>query len=260
MVVPVPDSHVEDHPAEQLRQVRCCLSAIAVRTEELRQLEVACAFAVLLTKQGHGRRVEPSRTLDTVKALDAEGMKIVVQPDQPGGRNVDARFYCQTVHHVFPRGYIPVIVTRRELANPKRAVGLGEVRLWPGTSERCTGCNQHRQPLAQRIQVVNAATAELIGDRLKLTQCGDRGRRQLVITQELLSAGKAKAQCTLARQVLDTNQKVPSVERTRGTIRVFGLQRLAAFHQRLTPPVWRRVQKYAKVAQLRFRKKRMFVQ
>ncbi len=48
MVVPVADGYIEDHPAEQLRQVLCRLSAVAVRAEELRQLEVACAPTPLL--------------------------------------------------------------------------------------------------------------------------------------------------------------------------------------------------------------------
>jgi hypothetical protein len=125
-----------------------------------------------------------------------------------------------------------------ELANPKSAVGLGEVRLRPGSSKRCTWRNQNSQPLAQRIEVVDSPTTELKGNRLKLPQRRERGRRHLLVAQEHVSAGKAKTQRALAREVLHSNQEVPGVQRARGALLVFGLQRFAAFHQRLTPPVW----------------------
>jgi hypothetical protein len=161
-VVPVSDGHIEGQPAEPLFQVRLGVRAVCLRSQPLRQFEIAGAFAVFLAQQGHRRRIEPSRTLVAVKALNAKGVKFIAESNQPGGRHVDTRLGRQAVHHIFPGSHVTVIVTRRELADPQRAVGLGEIRLGPCACERCTWRHEYSQPPAQRVQVIDSPTAEPI--------------------------------------------------------------------------------------------------
>lgn len=164
MVVPVADRHIERGPAEQLLQVFGNAGAVAVGTKEFSQLEIARALAMLLAKQRHRRGVEPPCTIGAVEALHAEGVELIVQTHGLGLRHVDTSVIRQAVHHMLPRANVPSS-SRRKLGNPQGAVRLGEVRLGARPAQGGAWRHQHRQPFAQRVQVVNTFATELVGDR-----------------------------------------------------------------------------------------------
>jgi hypothetical protein len=67
--------------------------------------------------------------LNTVEALDAERMKVVVQTYEPGRWYVHTRLSRQGMSYILPRADISVVISRRKLAYPQRAVHLREVGL-----------------------------------------------------------------------------------------------------------------------------------
>ena len=125
-------------------------------------------------------------------------MELIVQAHGLRGRNIHPRLQRETVGHELPGADIPVVVSRREFANPQGAIRLREVGFRPCATQRCARRNQHGQPFAQRLEVVNAAAAQLICHRLQLAQRSDGRCGHLLVAQEFLSAGKPLSSATAA--------------------------------------------------------------
>ena len=269
MVVAVAHRDVERNAAEQLSQVLLHETARAVALNQFGQFDIAAALALVFGQQRHGGGIETAlaaaavvlwvanvavvgvvapAACDAVKTLHTEGVKVFAEAQHPRRRHLHPGFCGERVRQKFPQPDIAVVVLGRKLGDPQTAIRVSEIGLGARTAKRSAGRDQHGEPAAQGIKIVDTFGSQLTRHRLKLTQTCHRRGGQRIIRDKWFSAGQTKAQRALARHILHAAKVIPRSDHTRRAALVFGLERLTALHQRLTPAVRRRIVEHAEIA------------
>src|ERR1700727_2088501 len=118
MIVAVAYGDVECDPPEELFEIGSDMILGAVRLQELREIKIACPFALILTQKCHRRSIEAPASGRSIEAPHAEGMVVTVEATQLRFRYVDSRSGRKSLRQSFPGSDIACVVGGRKLCDP----------------------------------------------------------------------------------------------------------------------------------------------
>jgi hypothetical protein len=79
MIVAVANGDVECDPPEELFEIGSDMILGAAHLQELREIKIACPFALILTQKRHRRSIESPASSGSIEAPHAEGMVVAVR-------------------------------------------------------------------------------------------------------------------------------------------------------------------------------------
>src|ERR1700722_11708761 len=129
MIVAVASGHVECDPPEELFEIGIDMILGAARLQELREIKIACPFALILTQKCHRGSIEAPASGRSIEAPHAEGMVVAVEATQLRLRYVDSSPRRKSLRECFPRPDIACVVGGWKLRDPQTAVSFREARL-----------------------------------------------------------------------------------------------------------------------------------
>src|SRR5258708_7310758 len=128
MIVGVAYGEVECDPPEELFEIGSDMILGAVRLQELREIKIACPFALILTQKCHRRSIEASASGRSIEAPHAERMVVALEATQLRFRYVNSRPCRESLCEGFPGSDIACVVGGWKLRDPQTAVGFREAR------------------------------------------------------------------------------------------------------------------------------------
>src|SRR3984885_822819 len=128
MIVAVAYGDVECDPPEELFEIGSDMILGAMRLQKLREIKIACPFALILTQKCHRGSIEAPASGRSIEAPHAEGMVVAVEATQLRLRYVDSSPRRKSLRECFPRPDIACVVGGWKLRDPQTAVSFREAR------------------------------------------------------------------------------------------------------------------------------------